>query len=121
MNVRYGDKVGQGGGGYHFLQEATKRLEEVLGPSTKRLEEAFGPSSGEVTIAWDRSADERGRPRYTLTLSDFTGRVSADFAPAEFASPGHLRYRLLDLWGDLLQRRSEAQVRRLQDLVKQGE
>jgi hypothetical protein len=106
MTVTYTDKARQWGEGYVLLQQATKRLEEVL-----------GESAGLVSAEWDRSQDTRRRILYTLKLSDFTGQVSANFAPDELESPSHMRFCLLGLWGDLLQKRSDEQVKKLQQLV----
>jgi len=106
MNVTYQDRASQWGEGYVLLQEATKRLEEVLGPAADR-----------ATVAWGREQDERGRLVYRLTLSDVAGKTSALFAPQELRSPGQVHRRLLDLWGDLLQTQSDAQVKKLQELV----
>ena len=108
MNVKYTDETKQPGEALGLLQQATQRLAEVLG------------SSAEVVNAeWDRGQDERGRPLYTLRLSDFTGAVSARFDPDELRSP-NLRGRFLGLWGDLLQIRSDHQVKKLQQLVREG-
>src|SRR5438552_3451260 len=95
MNVVYSERVKQPGNGYVLLQEATKVLDAVL-----------GQSSSPVSAEWDYGQDERGRPRFRLTLSDFSGRVSADFTPSELRSAEQLRRRLVPLWGDLLQIRS---------------
>jgi hypothetical protein len=110
MNVTYQNKAKQWGEGYALLQQATKRLEEVLGPSAEL-----------VSAEWTQGQDARGRIIYTLTLSDFTGQVSATFAPEELQSPNHLRIRLLDLCGDLLQARSDAQMKKLKQLVAEGD
>ncbi|HJT76798.1 MAG TPA: hypothetical protein VJ739_06310 [Gemmataceae bacterium] len=110
MTVTYTDKAKQWGEGYALLQEATDRLEEVL-----------GESAGLVSAEWDRTQDARGRVLYRLRLSDFTGQVSATFTHEELQSPGHMRFRLLGLWGDLLQMRSDEQVKKLQQLVGEGE
>ncbi len=108
MNVTYSEKARQGGRVFTLLQQATKQLEEVLGPSAEQ-----------VTVEWDCGPDERGRALYTLRIQDHTGEASTRFAPEELESSSHLRFRLLDLWGDLLQRRSDAQLKRLQQLVQQ--
>src|SRR4051812_15049449 len=105
-SVTYSEKAKEEKEGHALLQKATARLEEVL-----------GPSAGLVSAAWDRTQDERGRVLYTLRLSDFTGEVFAAFTPDELRSSAHLRSRLLDLWGDLLQVRSNTQVKKLQQLV----
>jgi hypothetical protein len=110
MNVTYRDKVKQRGEGDVLVRQATKRLEEVL-----------GPSAALVSAEWDQTLDERGRIRYVLKISDFSGEVSATFAAEELESPRQVRSRLLDLWGDFLQVRSDTQVKRLQELVKEGE
>src|SRR5438105_5463422 len=104
MNVTYGEKTDHKPE-YALLQEATRRLEEVLGQSADL-----------VAVEWKRGQDERGRLLYTLRLSDFAGAVSATFAPDELRSPSHQRYRLLDLWGDLLQVRSDAQMKKIHQL-----
>jgi hypothetical protein len=109
MNVTYNDKAKRGEED-NLLQRATSRLEEVL-----------GPSAGLVTAEWERGQDERGRILYTLKLSDQSGDVSTTFSADELRSPSKVRSRLLELWGDLLQMRSDAQVRKIQQLVTQGE
>lgn len=106
MNVTYQDKAAQRGEGHTLLQNATKQLEEVLGPSAEF-----------VSAEWEQGQDARGRPIYQLTLSDSSGRVAATLTREQLRSPGLLRGHLLDLWGDLLQKRSDAQMKKLQQLV----
>ncbi len=110
MNVKYSDKAKQSGEEYVLLEQATQSLERLA-----------GPSAASVSAEWDRSHDERGRTRYTLTLSDMSGEVSATFTPNELRSPSRMRSQLLEVWGDLLQRRSHAQMKKLQQLVTEGE
>src|SRR5947209_4414721 len=98
-NAKYGDA-------YALLQQATERLKKILGTSADR-----------VSVEWDRGQDVRGRAQYTLKLSDHTGQVAASFAPDELSLSAHMRYRLLDLWGDLLQVRSH---KLLQELTGAG-
>ncbi len=107
MNVTYSDKARQWGEGYTLLQHATKRLEEVL-----------GQSAGGVKAEWDRREDAQGRVVYNLRLSDWTGSVSEDFSPDELQSGSHMRVRLHQVWGELLQARSH---RQLQELMGSGE
>jgi hypothetical protein len=106
VNIAYSESARQWGEGYTLLQQATMRLEEI-----------GGPSAGQVKAEWDRAEDSRGRTIYTLRLSDWTGAVSAAFAPEELRNSTHMRYRLLRLWGDLLQVRSD---KLLQDLTGNG-
>ncbi len=108
MTVTFTDQAKRWGQDLELLQQATKRLEEVLGASTPL-----------VSAKWDQGADDRGRTFYTLTISDFDGEVSAQLAADELQSPRHLRSRFLGLWGDLLQARSDKQVRKLQEMVTQ--
>lgn len=102
MNVTYTDQTRQRGEEHALLQQATNRLEEILGPSAAR-----------VKAEWERREDARGRTLYTLHLSDWTGDVKADFSPDELKSANQLRYRLHRLWGDLLQVRSQKQLDQL--------
>lgn len=102
MEAIYTEKARQWGEGYALLHHATKRLEEILGPSASL-----------VRAEWDRREDARGRTLYTLRLSDWTGETKADFAPDELASADQMRYRLHRVWGDLLQVRSQKQLEQL--------
>ncbi|MBV9122512.1 MAG: hypothetical protein JO112_03990 [Planctomycetes bacterium] len=109
MVVKFSDKAKQWKEGYYLLERATEHLEEIL-----------GPSAGSVSVEWDRREDARGRSQYIVKLSDHTGEVTDAFAPSELELRSHMRYRLLDLWGKLLQRRSDEQMKKLQELVKEG-
>jgi hypothetical protein len=102
MNVTYTDRAKQWGEAFVLLQQATKRLEEIL-----------GPSAGLVRAEWDRTEDARGRPLYTLRIADWAGSVSATFTPAELRDSEQMHYCLVRLWGDLLQVRSHKQLEEL--------
>jgi hypothetical protein len=108
--IHYSEKAKQSGEGLTLLQPATKYLEEIL-----------GHAEDPVTAEWDRAEDAGGRVWFTLKLSDFMGSAEAKFARDELTLPNHMRMRLRDLWGDLLQARSNAQVKKLQQLVNGGE
>ncbi len=103
MNVIYSDEVRNEG----ELQRATKVLEEVIGRSFEKY-----------TAEWDKTADGNGRSNFRLRLSDRTGEIRAEFAPAEFQNQSHLRRRLIRLWGDLLEIRSH---KLLDDLMGDAE
>lgn len=90
MSVTYSDTV-QREQGFDRLQQATRQLEEVL-----------GSAAGRVRASWDRGTDERGRTVYTLHLADGPEELSATFTLANLRRPSELRYRLRELWGDLL-------------------
>lgn len=102
MKVIYTDKAKQRGEEYPLLQQASQRLEEIV-----------GPSADSVTAEWDRTEDGRGRMLYTLRISDWTGSATAALAPDELRSTVNLRHRLLQLWGDLLQIRNQYQLQKL--------
>jgi hypothetical protein len=111
MSVTYSENAKQWPEGYSLLRQVTERLQGILGPSAES-----------VSVQWDRAPDATGRLRYTLKLTDETGEVVTDaFAPDELKRTNHMRSRLLDLWGNLLQLRSDRQVRKLQQLVTDGE
>jgi hypothetical protein len=104
MNVSYTEKARQSGEGYALLEQATKRLEEVLGEEASR-----------VSAEWDRTEDEKGQPLYALTLRDASDKVTGRLAPDELLSPPSTRFRLRRLWGDLLHARTENYFRGLRD------
>jgi hypothetical protein len=110
MEIRYTDRAREWEPGYSLLQQATAQLEEVIGAPAAR-----------VRAEWDRIEDERARPLYTLRISDWTGSAQTRFAPEELTFPAHTRTRLHRLWGDLLQVRSDAQHRKVEELVKELE
>src|SRR5438270_12959074 len=95
MNVTYSEKARQDGEAYALLQQATKRLEEVL-----------GRSAGLVKAEWDRAAGEEGRPVYTLRISDGTDSATATFPPDDLRTPSYLLFGLYRLWDDVLRARS---------------
>jgi hypothetical protein len=95
MKVNYLPSAEQWGEGKLLIDQATQRLEDIL-----------GQSSGQVTATWERVEDSRGRTLHRLKLKDFTGEVSADFAPDELRNAAHMHVRLYRLWGDLLRIRN---------------
>jgi hypothetical protein len=101
MDVKYPDTGAQPGDEHALLAMATRLLEEAAG------------SAPNLKIEWDRSNDENGRPVYTLRLSDRSGSASGGFSPEDLRDTTHLRYRLIRLWGDLLQARSHKQLQEL--------
>ena len=104
MDVTYSDKVKQWRDQYPLVEDATKRLEEVVGPSSAR-----------VKAEWDREEDGLGTSSYRLRVSDGTESVTASFGSAELTIPRQLRMRLLDLWGDLLKARFDEQFRKFKE------
>jgi hypothetical protein len=86
---------------------------QTLGEATGWLEDAIGASAARVTAEWDRTTDDKGHAQYNLRISDSVDRANASYAPDEIRSPRHMRFRLLRLWGDLLQARDHRQLQRL--------
>jgi hypothetical protein len=108
MNVKYATNAQQWGQGYTLIQQATRRLEEIL-----------GPSAALVSVEWECVVDKTGRSLYRLTLQDVTGPVSTEFAPEELMNPMHMHVRLYRLWGDLLQKQSDEQHKLVQTITGQ--
>jgi hypothetical protein len=104
MNVTYDPKTKQSGEGFALVQQATKQLEDIL-----------GPSSDQVSAEWDRSEDEGGRAFYRLKVKDSTGEAETHFAPDELQSLSQRRIRLYLLWEDLLRARNHKQLQELLD------
>lgn len=89
-----------------LLQQASMLLTDILGPQ----------SSQGMKAVWTRVQDHRGRMLHRLTIRDFTGEASTDFAPDELQNPLHMRFRMARLWGDLLQVRNDLQHQQVQSL-----
>jgi hypothetical protein len=83
---------------------------KLVNQAERTLGEVIGQSRSSVSVEWDLAEDGKGRPIIVLKLSDFTGAVTATFAPDELEKPIHLRTRLYRLWGDLLQIRTKKQL-----------
>jgi hypothetical protein len=109
MNVEYSDKAKQSNQDHALLQQATQYLQEVPGASAETIK-------GE----WDRTQDAKGRPLYTLRISDWSATATASFAPDELSNPHHMIFRMNDLWGDLLQARNHKQLQALLNTDARG-
>jgi hypothetical protein len=103
MKVTYNDKAMSGDGS--FLQ-MTRQLEEVLGERARW-----------VMVTWDQFKDEKAHTIYMLKVSDVTGEETLSFTPEDMQSPTNIRIRLFRFWGDVLKKRSDAQHRKVQQLV----
>jgi hypothetical protein len=103
--------------------ETHKGLFAGVRKANQLLEQELGRSTAFVTAEWKLVRDRMDRILVELTLTDvFTQSKAAErFAPDEFANEGHLAGRLHRLWGVLLQARSDGQIRRLEELVRQEE
>jgi hypothetical protein len=85
------------------------------------LEQAIGPPAERVTATWGFRADERGRPIIRLTLADRSEQASADFTPEELQALDGSRWRLIRLWGDVLQKASNRIAKELEVLVAEDQ
>ena len=104
MNVAYSDRAKQAGECFELIQQATGKLKETL-----------GSAQDSVRAQWERIEDEQGRSLYSLKISDFSGEVEATFAPDDLLRGTHMRFRLAQLWGSLLQIRSRKQMDALRE------
>jgi hypothetical protein len=101
--------------------EGNKELFAALENANSILGEELGRSKEFVTADWKLARDSRNRTLVELTLTDqFTrSEVIEKFDADEFRNETHLEKRLHRLWGHLLQRRSDGQLKRLEELVSQ--
>lgn len=100
MNATYSETIKQD----PLVQQATACLEEILRSS------AF---ADEVRAEWDRGQDPKGRTLYTLRLSAWGESVSASFTPRDLRDRREVRWRLLDLWDNMLRLRIEQSLKNL--------
>lgn len=103
MDVQYSSEARQSPDGF-LLEQASALLADVLGPQSSQL----------VKAEWNRVQDHQGRTLYRLTIRDFTGEVSTEFAPDDLQNRLHMKVRLSRLWGDLLQIRNNQQHEQVQ-------
>ena len=99
MEVHYSQEIQQCPAELTLLERASTLLANILGAQSSEL----------VKAEWRRVPDHQRRKLYRLTIRDFTGEVSTDFAPDELQNPLHMKVRLSRLWGDLLQIRNNQQ------------
>ena len=95
MDVQYSPEARQSSEAM-LLEQASTLLADILGPQSSQL----------VKAEWTCVQDHQGRTLYRLSIRDFTGEVSTDFAPDELQNPLHMRFRMYRLWGDVLQVRN---------------
>ena len=89
-------------------------LYERIRAAHQILDAGTGVSEAEVKEDWSLGKDATDHPLVILNLSDnFKARAEARFEPAELENPRQLRWRLLDVWDDLLQNRSHILLKRL--------
>jgi len=95
---------------YSENSKRSNAIPALLQQATKRLEEVLGPSAAWVMVRWDQHGNGNGRSHFTLWISDWTGEVSSSFSSEELRSYSQERYPWLRIWGDLLQVRSHKQL-----------
>ena len=97
---------------YERLRNASKILEEIMGPQSDRFVSMVEWSQFEDSVPFG--------PRQTirLTMTDlFSGCKVETFQPVELRSPGHMRSRLREVWGDFLRQLSHEQRVRLEESI----
>jgi hypothetical protein len=90
--------------------QARPELESRAQRAVEQLEAVLGKSAPLVSARWTLVEDEKGRPLLRLEIADWTGSAHAFLMLDELDNVSHLRSRMLDLWGDLLQVRSHRQL-----------
>src|SRR5260370_20371773 len=111
MNVTYNNEAKQQDDGAALMERATQVLED----------EVLGKKASQVQAEWDRVADDKGQPRYILSLSDGTNKSQGSFDPDELRTPYKLRFRLSRLWDDVLRAQSEALLKKIFQALGEGE
>ena len=106
MDVQYSPEARQSPE-VKLLEQASALLADIMGPQSSQL----------VKAEWTCLQDRQGRVLYRLTVRDFAGEASTDFALDELQIPLHMRFRMSRLWGDLLQVRNNIQHQHIQSLL----
>jgi hypothetical protein len=108
VKVTYDDSLTRDPLLYSAAERATKDIEEKV----SRLEDP-------VAVDWSRSENGPGTPAARLRLTDWSGSVSGELTLDELQDRDATRARVNRLWGNLLQMRSAAQIKKLQEMVRQ--
>ncbi len=95
---------------FHDRIHRSHPLSLLVEQANRRLEEVLGPSASLVCAEWDRGEDSFGREVLVLRLTDSSSSVIATFDSNEMQQPDRLQDRFRRMWGDLLQSRSQRQL-----------
>jgi hypothetical protein len=106
MSITHSDKTNSNYLKSDVFQKAKAEVEKVIHNSIE-------PGQAE----WDQMQDEQGKIWLELRLFDQENSVSERFSPKELESPSHFRSLVLGLWEDLLQMRSEKQLKKIQQML----
>lgn len=98
-----------------------KVLKGIVEAASPILEHGIGEPASRVTATWSLESDNRSRPLLRLTLSDWAGKATGDFAPEELQPPERAYRRFYRLWGDLLQEVAQRKIQELEALVTSDE
>jgi hypothetical protein len=98
---------------YDRLLQASKTLEEVMGPRAARF----------VTeVEWSQLTDSgRLGPRNAIRLKmtdPLSGTKETLFQPVELRSPGYMKTRLREVWSEFLRQLSDERMDRIDELAK---
>ena len=96
MEVQYAPEVRQPADRLVLLQDASDRLIKIAPPSAKLAK-----------VEWTQTTNHRGQPIYHLTIRDDPEEATTEFTVEQLRNPLHMQYRVAELWGDLLQIRSD--------------
>lgn len=78
-------------------------------------------ADSEAVAVWRLGWGTDGTPRVTLQLRDQDFAHTEQFPPARLAPADRLEYRLVQIWNDVLERRSHRGLKRLNELIAQLE
>jgi hypothetical protein len=89
----------------------SRETEITVRQATRQLEEAIGPAAPRVTASWDLSEDGRA---ITLQLADGPDSINTSFKLGQLGKNSiDDDLRFIRLWGDLLQQKSHRQQKQL--------
>lgn len=86
------------------------------------LESALGTAAESAKAVWELGRDQTGHPVIRLHLSDWMGSNVGQFDPEELSQDDRrLRWRFLELWGELLREASNRMIKRFPKPVGETE
>ncbi len=97
---------------YDRLRSASKTLEEIVGPQAARFVKE---------VEWSEFEDSGPLgPKHAVRLKmidPFAGTKEETFQPVELRSPGYMKTRLREVWGEFLRQLSDEQMERIDHMV----
>lgn len=94
-------------------------LRDSVEQATNLLDVVMGNPPNLAEADWRFDVDFKGRPYLTLTVNDWGGETSTRFTPDELSKPYHLYSRLQTVYSNLLRNRTDRQLQKLDQSIKE--